>query len=153
MSSPGGAKQLYLAVLSTGECVFPGWEKLCPAHLCMGQHQVMVQSVGAQRATPLPARSIPLPPLFPAEVWIVTLSRSLARGRGFQAQPDTSPTRCFPEVLAPIARGNLSSPPLGKASSCLWEGRKREKHTGLNCLRASRSFWHPHPLPQFLILR
>lgn len=83
MSPPERAKKLSLAVLSTVECVFP---MLCCIHLCLDprQQKVMVKVCRSLAVYPVTswvhssATSVS-----PAEIWIVTFSRSLSRRRRF----------------------------------------------------------------------
>lgn len=84
MSSPEGVKKLNLAILSTGECVFPrlGEAVLYTPVKGNSRSQCRSQGPGGLSVTCQvhPAATF----MSPAEGWIVTSILSLSRGRGFQ---------------------------------------------------------------------
>ena len=85
MSPPEGVKKLYLAVLSTGECVFPRLGEAAPytpVHGAAVGHGTEYRGLVGYSVTCQVHSSATS--VSPAEVWVVTFGTSLSRGRGFQ---------------------------------------------------------------------
>lgn len=132
MPSPEGAKKLSLAVLSTGECVFPGWEKLDGTHLGSNLRQ---PKVTVERACVGLGRLLGVwrPGAFlrhlcvPCRGLDCSIQHVSSQGERVLVVARPLPLQGLCQSPSARALGNLFSSPLWKASSWLRKEEERRE--------------------------